>query len=171
MPALSDEELCARYVLWPRGRYMNPARMRETLNRVQRFIDFDQTIMTAAKDQTSGLYRRELYPHILGIPTREFLAEEPYIIQSWAGCDWNWFLWELYVETNHLSFSLPEMVIGPPAFEIEPGLRFEFDTGKDFRPFRITGKIIIDDMFSSEICAPGCVHLQPRQNEFYGRSK
>lgn len=141
MPALSDKELM-KYLQWPKTAAMTPKRFRETLESVRMFIDFDQTIAYWVRDKATRILSVEFYSEILGVPTCEFLAREPYIIQSHAWCDWNVFLWELHVE-HRPSLPLPEMVIFPPTIE------------KNFVPFGIIGKVIVDNLELHEIHAPG----------------
>lgn len=165
MTALSDEELMKHYLQWPRTAAMTPRRFRETLDAVSLFIDFDQTMVHYANHETDDMFLGlELFPTILGIPTHDFLAQEPYIIQTWRTmCDWNELLWAFCVSLNP-PLPIPEMVIYAPKFTIPKELVTEYRHGKDFETLGVTNKTIVDDMAPHEIHAPGCLVFRVVQN-------
>ncbi len=153
---LSDEEL-VQYVMWPMVTAMTPKRCRDILDNVNLFVDFDQTIVHYADRKVDDIFLGlELLPDILGIPMYDFLAQEPYIIQTWRTmCDWNQLLWAFCVHLDQ-PMPIPEMVIYTPRFDIPKELQKEYSHGKDFEVLGVKDKTIIDDMEAHEIHAPGC---------------
>lgn len=145
MPALADEQLM-KHLMWSRTAAMTPQRFRTILDSVRLYVDCDGTLFDGWAT---------LRPSILGVPTIEFLTREPYILQTWRGCDWDEFIRKVFGEL-YPTLPPPEAVICPSAFRfsVESGA---WKIGKDFSALGLTNKIIVDDLRPHEIRAPGCV--------------
>ena len=98
MPPENDQSDLLQLVLWPEGPRDHDW-VRETLDRVRRFIDFDGTIAEG---------HRRPRDEILGTPLAEFLAEEPFIVQTWnpGGA-------KIFFEVLFPDLPKPEMVVVP----------------------------------------------------------
>lgn len=143
---ISNNELL-KHVFWPEREYFTPSEIRDILNETNRFIDFDQTIASYAGEVARPILR--------GKPATEFLAEEPYIVQTWNPDGAIKFFTQKFT-----FYPKPRLIILPPSFRFitKEG---DHNIGKNFSAFCIIGKIIIDDMSPEKIYAPGCVILHP----------
>lgn len=141
-----DERL-AKHVFWPDPCPYDAAGIRQLFRQVRRFIDLDGTISTHA-----GRFVR---PSLRGKPVAEFLAEEPFIVQTWNPEGAIMFFAERYPD-----YPKPLLVIVVPGFPFTNGEGMP-DIGKDFEALGITGVTIIDDWPPSDFNAPGCVILPP----------
>lgn len=152
---LSDDDLLD-FVAWPNPATLTGKRVREIIKSVRRFIDFDQTI-----SDDNGWTGRDL---LCGKLLHEFLAEEPFIIQTWNPAGARDFFFE---KGRFASLPRPRLILDPPNKVIETFTvvvngedeeRFKF--AKDFEALGITGVQIIDDM-PHLVHAPGCVIVLP----------
>jgi hypothetical protein len=142
---LRDDESLLQYVWWPKNPRKSAGEVRAILDRVQRFVDFDGTIVG------DGMVPRG---KILGRPLAEFLAEQAYVIQTWNPDGARKFFGEMFPE-----FSQPELILVPESL-VEGDAMPDF-VGKNFAALGVTDKIIIDDALDCEIYAPGCAVLKP----------
>ena len=142
---LTDEEIL-ELVFWPKGS-LTAQELRTILNTVRRFIDFDGTICAAWPSRDDATLR--------GKPLKEFLAEAPFIVQTWNSRGaMNFFVNEFP------DLPKPVLIMAIPCF-FYIDKTGEQDVGKDFKALGIQGATIIDDLKPEEIHAPGCTVLPP----------
>jgi len=135
------------YVAWPTLEMFVWSGMRQALDGLKRFVDFDGTITKP------GTF--EARTSISGRPLAEFLGEEPYAVQTWNPVSAIRFF-----ESDRPDLPKPRLILMTPMYDVlDDGILLAI--GKDFSAFGITGAAIFDDMPSSHINAPGCVILPP----------
>ncbi|MFH1098902.1 MAG: hypothetical protein V1723_03210 [Candidatus Uhrbacteria bacterium] len=149
---LYDEEL-RRCVHWPRP-IPDTESIRRILRTVRRFIDLDGTLIVEG-----GRIR----PVFDGVPTPEFLAEEPYVIQTWNPDD------AVQIVDTSPDLPPPVLIIQPPLVRIccgvivrspeqhrHGGQRHDSEkAAKDFEALGVAGVTIYDDT-PEYVHAPGC---------------
>lgn len=141
-----DEADLPRLVSWPRTDFTS-AEIRKIFAQANRFIDFDGTIAVGGT---------RMKPSIRGRPVPEFLAEEPFVIQTWNETGAKEFFTSLYPELPQ-----PLLIMLVPAFESVSSVGGNH-IGKNFAALRLTGKTIIDDLPFLMIHAPDCQVLHPK---------
>jgi hypothetical protein len=147
MTAPVTDERLVKHVFWPDPCPYDAAGIRLLFRHVRRYVDLDGTIATRA-----GRFVR---PSLRGKTVAEFLAEEPFIVQTWNPEGAIMFFAERYPE-----YPKPILIIFPPGFPFINAEGRE-DIGKDFAALGITGATIIDDWPPSDFNAPGCAILPP----------
>lgn len=141
---LDDNELL-RQVAWPERGSCTAEHIREMLRSTGRYVDLEGTIAAAPDLRPVATVR--------GSPLSAFLAEVPYVCQTW-----NPMGAVAFFERNP-DLMRPVLVIAVPVFvdisSAGPGF------GKDFTIFGITNAEIVDDLPAECIRAPGCTLLRP----------
>lgn len=123
----SKADKLMRAVQWPHNKTLYF--VLDAIFRVRRFIDFDQTIHFGRQGVGKTLRGKQI---------KEFLLEEPFIVQTW-----NPLGAMLFFDANP-DFPQPVLIIQPPGFSVERS-DGGGDWGKDFDAIGINNKIIIDD--------------------------
>lgn len=167
---ISDEDI-AKHVRWPQNLSINEIRNR--LRKSKRFIDFDNTLV---------LYRRSKFPILrnpfCGKPLGEFLAEKPFIVQTWHGGIMPVALFDLGerqklndMDREYFSLIFQENLLPAPLLICTPpGLVMKVPTGvsphrhdvdgtrfyKNLHALSIKQNVEIYDDEPNHIYAPGC---------------
>jgi len=135
------------YVIWPEEKELGDAGVIEAIRSVRRLVDFDGTITLPGKLEGRGRIRGRLL--------EDFLAEEPYVVQTW-----NPLAAVLFFTEQRPELAKPLLILITPMLDVMDGGRL-VAVGKDFAPFGISGVDIFDDMLPEHIRAPGCAILPP----------
>lgn len=137
----------AGYVFWPEPKEFGDDGVIEAIRGVRRLIDFDGTITLPGSRKARGSIR--------GTPLREFLAEEPYVVQTWNPDAAVRFFIE-----DRPELARPLMILVAPMLDVVVDGDL-VAIGKDLSLFGAAGAAIFDDMRPEHIHAPGCVILPP----------
>ncbi len=127
-----------RSLRWPHN--ATPEFVLNAVSKVRRFIDFDQTIHFGRKGGIGKTLR--------GKPIREFLSEEPFIVQTWNPSGAMFFF------HDNPDFPQPVLILTPPGFKVL-GDDGRVDCGKDLDAIGVCNKVIIDDWAAED---PPAIH-------------
>lgn len=147
--ALTDEELVKR-LRWPFG--LSAKEIRTRLARVERHIDFDGTVTDE---------QERIRPTFCGRPLADFLAEEPFILQTWGSKGAVPFFQRhphlpqpfLIISPTPISVASRDLWFDPLA--IDPDFSGSRWLWKDLHALGVVRGTVYDDWIG-HVWAPGC---------------
>lgn len=166
----SDEDI-VKYVRWPEN--LSIGKIRDAFQKAERFIDFDSTLV---------LYKQSKLPVLrnpfCGKSLHEFLADKPFIVQTWHCSNFPVALFDLNErqklndrDWKYFSLIFQESLLPPPLLICTPpsltirvpeGIsphRYDIDGTrlyKNLHSFGIRQNVEVYDDEPDHIYAPGC---------------